>query len=173
MRTPEEFQNHVSHLIRQKKRQRRQSLAGFAAVMVLAVVWGGFWLRYLPAAYQTDSGWVAGGAVALDPSPLEEALKNGQTQCELPKSVELTVNGQSQTITDKETLSALCSLVLQCRPDPDYSNFSGEGDLLFRYTGKKSLHLFFTGEGFFTADGVGYSPEDPETWYQQLRSLLF
>lgn len=176
MRTPEEFQNHVSHLIRQKKKRRRQSMAGIAAAMVVAVLWG--IIRFSPpsAPPQSEQGFLVGGGTAgtLAPSPLEEALQNGQTQCELPESAELTVNGQSQTITDQETLSALCSLVLECRPDPDYRDFSEDWDILFSYTGGKGVaSLFFTEEGFFTADGVGYSPDDPETWYQQLRALLF
>lgn len=176
MRTPEEFQNHVSRLIRQKKKQHRQSIAGIAAVMVLAILWGIFRFSPPPAPSQNEQGFLVGGGntAAMDPSPLEEALQNGQTQCELPEEIILTINGQSQTITDKETLSALCSLILECRLNPDYSDFSEDWDILFSYTGGKGVtSLFFTEEGFFTADGVGYSPDDPETWYQQLRSLLF
>lgn len=176
MKTPEEFQSYVSCLIRQKKKQRRQRIVGIAAVMVVAILWGIFRFSPSPTPSQNEQGFLVGGgnAVARDPSPLEEALQNGQTQCELPAEIVLKANGQSQTITDKETLSTLCSLILECRLNPDYSDFSEDWDILFSYTGGKGVtSLFFTEEGFFTADGAGYSPDDPETWYQQLRALLF
>lgn len=176
MRTPEEFQKHVSCLIQQKKRRRRRCAAGVAALFVLAIALWAFWPRQAPLLAQSHSGesMLAGATESASmPSPLEKALKNEQTQCQLPQEVTLIVNNESRVIGDEQTLSSLCSLVLECSLNPDLEILEEDWEILFSYPNRTSTTLRFTQDGFFTADGTGYSPDNPEEWYQQLRSLVF
>ena len=111
--------------------------------------------------------------VSLYALPAGKSPENEQTQCQLPQEVTLIVNNESRVISDEQTLSSLCSLVLECSLNPDLEILEEDWEILFSYPNRTSTTLRFTQDGFFTADGTGYSPDNPEEWYQQLRSLVF
>lgn len=167
MRTPEEFENHVYHLIAEKKQRRQKRLRLLAAVFVLLVFSAGFFWFQKPSPSFPAEEPVAGEAAPIPSMTLEEALDGHAESCRFEK------DGSILTISDTKTLKALCSLLLQAVPSQaETAAPSFWGSLTLFYSNGESFSLFLTEDGFCDESGKSYRAASPESWHQELETLL-
>ncbi len=97
---------------------------------------------------------------------LEEALDGETEYCRFEKG------GSILTISDTKTLKALCSLLSQAVPSEAESAAPSLGSLTLFYSNGESFSLFLTEDGFCEESGKSYRAASPESWHQELETLL-
>lgn len=167
MRTPEEFESHVYRLIAEKKQRRQKRLRLLATGFVLLVFSAGFFWFQKPSPSFPGEEATTGEAAPAASMTLEEALDGETEYCRFEKG------GSILTISDTKTLKALCSLLLQAVPSQaETAAPSFWGSLTLFYSNGESFSLFLTEDGFCEESGKSYRATFPESWRQELETLL-